>query len=158
MKRTFHTIAELEDAVGRSLGPGDWFTVDQSLVDGFADLTDDHEWLHVDIERARASEFGGTIAHGYLTLALIPLLGRSVYEVAAPGQLVNYGLQEVRFPAPLPVGSRARSHITPVAVTRVERGLRITLRHSIEVEGQDRPACVATTLFLLLDDSGADTS
>jgi acyl dehydratase len=150
----FRTLDDLRAATTRELGPGHWRTVSQVDIDAFAHLTDDHEWIHVNPDRAARSPFGGTIAHGFLTLSLIPVLARSVLVLDLPGQLVHYGMDHVRFPGPLPSGGRARSRVTPLGVESHAAGYRLKLRHVVEAEGMTRPACVVETEFLLLDDVG----
>ncbi len=149
--RVFSTFEELEKAVGEEVGVGEWVEITQERVDQFADATDDHQWIHVDLERAKAGPFGGTIAHGYLTLALVPWLGSQVFTVETPGAKLNYGLNKVRFPAPLPVGSRVRARVTVVEVVDIPAGKQLTTKFVIEIEGQDKPACVAETVVLLLE-------
>ncbi|WP_183092484.1 MaoC family dehydratase [Nocardioides stalactiti] len=148
--RVFETFEELEAAAGEQIGSSEWITIDQRRVNQFADATGDHQWIHVDIERAKEGPFGGTIAHGYLTLALVPWLGSQVFKLATPGAKLNYGVNKVRFPAPLLVGSRIRVHVTIASVTDLPTGKQLTVQHTIEIEGQDRPACVAETVVLLL--------
>ncbi|PWN04573.1 enoyl-CoA hydratase [Nocardioides silvaticus] len=148
--RVFTTFEELEAAAGQEIGTSDWVTIDQRRVNQFADATGDHQWIHVDVERAKAGPFGGTIAHGYLTLALIPWLGSQVFKLATPGAKLNYGINKVRFPTPLRVGSRIRIHVTIANVADLPTGKQLTVKHSIEIEGQDKPACVAETVVLLL--------
>jgi acyl dehydratase len=141
------TLAELS---GEELGTSDWLEIDQERVDLFADATGDHQWIHVDVERAATGPFGGTIAHGYLTLSLVPFLGAQVFSLETPGAKLNYGVNKVRFPSPVRVGSRVRSHVTLGEVTDLPTGKQLTLRHTIEIEGQPKPACVAETVVLLL--------
>jgi acyl dehydratase len=141
------TLAELS---GEELGTSDWLEIDQERVDLFADATGDHQWIHVDVERAAAGPFGGTIAHGYLTLSLVPFLGAQVFSLETPGAKLNYGVNKVRFPSPVRVGSRVRSHVALGEVTDLPTGKQLTLRHTIEIEGQPKPACVAETVVLLL--------
>ncbi len=148
--RVLTTFEELEAAAGEQIGASDWVTIDQRRVNQFADATGDHQWIHVDVERAEAGPFGGTIAHGYLTLALIPWLGSQVFKLATPGAKLNYGINKVRFPSPLLVGSRIRIHVTIANVTDLPTGKQLTVRHTIEIEGNDKPACVAETVVLLL--------
>ncbi|KAA1421154.1 MaoC family dehydratase [Nocardioides humilatus] len=148
--RVFSTFEELEAAAGEQVGTSDWVTIDQRRVNQFADATGDHQWIHVDVERAKDGPFGGTIAHGYLTLALVPWMGSQVFKLATPGAKLNYGVNKVRFPAPLLVGSRIRVHVTIQSVADVPAGKQLTVSHTIEIEGQDRPACVAETVVLLL--------
>jgi acyl dehydratase len=148
--RTFTTLDDVAGAVGTELGTSDWLEIDQSRVDRFAEATGDHQWIHVDAERAAQGPFGGTIAHGYLTLSLIPYLGTSVFSLETPGAKLNYGVNRVRFPTPVPVGSRIRSTISVADVADVPAGKQLTLRHVLEIEGADKPACVAETVVLLL--------
>lgn len=148
--RTFTTTEELEAAVGQELGTTDWLEIDQQRVDLFADATDDHQWIHVDAERAAAGPFGGTIAHGYLTLSLIPMLGSQIFAVETPSPRLNYGLNKVRFPMPVRVGARIRGRATLVSLTDVPAGKQLTVAYTIEVEGEAKPACVAETVVLLL--------
>ena len=116
----------------------------------FADATGDHQWIHVDEERAKSGPFGGTIAHGYLTLSLVPWLASQVFRMETPGATLNYGLNKVRFPSPVLVGARIRAIITVGEVTDLAAGKQLTLRYVIEIEDQDKPACVAETVVLLL--------
>ncbi|MCW2815349.1 MAG: MaoC family dehydratase [Nocardioides sp.] len=148
--RTFSTLDELADAVGEELGVGDWLTIEQDRVVTFADATDDHQWIHVDVERANEGPFGGPIAHGYLTLSLIPFLGSSVFTFETPGAKLNYGLNKVRFPNPVKVGQRVRDNVTLLAVDDVAAGKQVTMKHVIEVDGEAKPACVAEMVVLLL--------
>src|ERR1700742_4817840 len=110
--RVFTTFDELAEATGEELGTSEWVEITQERVDQFANSTGDHQWIHVDIERAAAGPFGGTIAHGFLTLSLIPWLGAQVFSLETPGAKLNYGVNKVRFPSPVPVGSRIRKHVT----------------------------------------------
>jgi acyl dehydratase len=148
--RTFTSFDELSDAIGEELGTSEWLTIEQERVDQFAEATGDHQWIHVDADRAAAGPFGGTIAHGYLTLSLIPLLGSQVFALDTPGAKLNYGVNKVRFPAPVPVGSRVRDTVSVTDVTDLPSGKQLTLRHVIEIEGGGKPACVAETVVLLL--------
>ncbi|MQW75923.1 MaoC family dehydratase [Nocardioides sp. dk4132] len=150
--RVFTEIEELADAVGQELGTSDWLEVDQARVDAFADATGDHQWIHVDAERAAAGPFGGTIAHGYLTLSLIPCLGQGVFALDTPGAKLNYGVNKVRFPSPLRVGKRIRLSVTVTALTELPAGHQLTLRQVVEIEGEAKPACVAETVVLPLAD------
>ena len=144
------SLGDLRPLVGTRLGSSSWVTVDQARIDAFADATGDHQWIHVDVERAAGGPFGGTIAHGYLTLSLIPFLGSQVFSLETPGAKLNYGVNKVRFPHPVRVGSRIRDHVTMGEVTDLPAGKQLTLRHTIEIEGQAKPACVAETVVLLL--------
>jgi acyl dehydratase len=148
--RVFTTVEELEETVGHELGVSDWMEITQERVDAFADATGDHQWIHVDVERAKDGPFGGTIAHGYLTLSLAPWLGSQVFGLDTPGAKLNYGLNKVRFPSPVRVGARVRARVAIVAVSDVPAGKQLTTSYTIEVEGQDKPACVAETVALLL--------
>ena len=141
------TLAELRDRAGQHLGTSSWHEVTQKQVDLFADATGDHQWIHVDPERAAAGPFGGPIAHGYLTLALGPALLWEVLEVTDASVTVNYGLNRVRFPAPLPVGSRVRADVTCAAVDDVPGGLQATFTVAFEREGGGKPVCVADLLL-----------
>ncbi len=148
--RTFTTVDELTAAVGHPVGSSDWLLVDQERVDAFADATDDHQWIHVDRERAAASPFGGTIAHGYLTLSLLPMLGAQIFSLDTPGAKLNYGVNKVRFPAPLTVGKRVRAHASVAGVAELPAGTQLTLGWTVEIEDEPKPACVAETVVLLL--------
>ncbi|WP_141012669.1 MaoC family dehydratase [Nocardioides sambongensis] len=148
--RVFTTFEELEQAAGDDLGTSEWVTIDQRRVNQFADATGDHQWIHVDVERAKEGPFGGTIAHGYLTLSLVPWLGSQVFTLQTPGAKLNYGVNKVRFPNPVKVGSRLRVHVKIAAVTDIPAGKQLTVQHTIEIEGEEKPACVAETVVLLL--------
>jgi acyl dehydratase len=148
--RVFTTLEEVAEAAGEELGSSDWLTIDQDRVDRFADATGDHQWIHVDAERAAEGPFGGTIAHGYLTLSLVPMLGTEIFRLDTPGAKVNYGVNKVRFPAPVRVGTRVRAHATVGEVKDLPTGKQMTLRWTIEAEGETKPACVAETVVLLL--------
>jgi acyl dehydratase len=148
--RTFTTFDELTAAVGEDLGASEWLEITQDRVDAFADATGDHQWIHVDVERAKDGPFGGTIAHGYLTLSLVPFLGSQVFSLETPGAKLNYGVNKVRFPNPVLVGSRVRAHVSVAEVTDIPAGKQMQLKYVIEIEGADKPACVAETVVLLL--------
>ena len=148
--RVFTTFDEVAAAAGEEIGTTDWVSIDQDRVDRFAEATGDHQWIHVDVERAADGPFGGTIAHGYLTLSLVPWLGSQVFSLETPGAKLNYGVNKVRFPSPVRVGSRVRAVVTMGDVTDVPAGKQLTLRYEVEVEGQSKPACVAETVVLLL--------
>jgi acyl dehydratase len=142
--------ADFQDRTGTEIGVSDWMEITQDRVDAFAAATDDHQWIHVDRERAAASPFGGTIAHGFLTLSLTVALSAQVpLDVGSPMMGINYGLEKVRFPAPVPVGSRIRARVGLVAVTDVEGGIQINRQVTIEVEGTEKPAMVAETVSRL---------
>ena len=148
--RLFHGLDELAAAKGEHLGHSNWHTVTQEQVDLFAEATGDHQWIHVDPVRAKTGPFGGTIAHGYLTLSLIPMLTAEIFRVEGLAMGVNYGTEKVRFPAPVRVGSRVRSNAELIALRDVPRGTQAVVRHTIEIEGGDKPACVAETVSLLV--------
>lgn len=144
---TFDGLDAVRDGVGRHLGYSDWEEVTQDRVDTFAEATGDHQWIHVDVERARAeSPFGGPIAHGYLTLSMSNEFLPRIVEVQGISMGVNYGVDKVRFPAPVPVGSRIRAGVELVAVDDVTGGIQTTMRVTIEIEGGDKPACVIDAL------------
>ena len=149
--RTFTTFDDVAAAVGEELGTSDWLTIDQERVNTFADATGDHQWIHVDVERAASGPFGGTIAHGFLTLSLIPYLGVTIFAFETPGAKLNYGVNKVRFPNPVLVGKKVRSTITMAACDDLPAGKQVTLKHVIEIEGESKPACVAETVVLLLE-------
>jgi len=149
--RTFANFEELRASAGGHLGYTAWRTVDQDQVTAFADATDDHQWIHVDPERAAAGPFGGTIAHGYLMLSLIPSFTTEVYRVDGTRMAVNYGLNKVRFPAPLPVGSQIRAGVRLASVEPVEGGVQVVAEVTIEREGFPKPCCVAETVARFYD-------
>jgi acyl dehydratase len=136
--------------VGQELGPTDWVDVEQDRIDAFAAATDDHQWIHVDPERAAAGPFGTTIAHGYLTLSLLPALGSRVLPFGGARLTINYGLNRVRFPAPVPVGSRVRGRFRIVDVAEVDGGFQVTAEATVERDGGDKPVCVAETVYRVL--------
>ncbi|MFC5718633.1 MaoC family dehydratase [Streptomyces gamaensis] len=147
--RVFGSVAELRAAVGEELGPGDWLEVDQRRIDAFADATGDHQWIHVDPERAAAGPFGTTIAHGYLTLSLLPALLPRLMRVEGVRMGINYGLNRVRFPAPVPAGSRLRARARLMDVTELpgpERAVQLTTAVTVEREGSTKPVCAAESL------------
>ncbi len=146
MGTVFESPAELAGAVGRHLGYSDWLEITQQRIDLFADATGDHQWIHVDPERAKTGPFGATIAHGYLTLSLVNMLLPSIVEVRNISMGVNYGADKVRFPAPVPVGSRIRAGGELVAAEEVKGGVQATIRVTVEIEGKDRPGCVVDTI------------
>ena len=147
---TTTTLAELPSYKGQELGTSDWFEVTQDRVDLFADATDDHQWIHVDVERAKAeSPFGGPVGHGYLTLSLLIPMWSQVLTVTDTTMAVNYGLNKVRFPAPVPVGSRIRLTATLADVEEVKGGYQLTVAGVIEREGGDKPVCIAEPVFRL---------
>jgi acyl dehydratase len=148
--RVFTGVDELRAAVGEHLGHSDWHLVTQRQVDLFAEATGDHQWIHVDPARAAAGPFGGTIAHGFLTLSLIPMLTWQVYRVDGLSMGVNYGSDRVRFPAPVPVGSRIRAGVTLTGVHEAKRGFQVTSDVQIDREAGGPPACVVAAISLLV--------
>jgi len=141
---TFHGREELVGSLGRELGPGEWVEIGQDRIDGFADVTGDHQWIHVDPERAATGPYGATVAHGFLTLSLVPLLLDGLRRVEGTKMGLNYGLERVRFPSAVRSGTRVRARSTLVDATDVgEGGVQLVTRVTIEVEGSAKPACVA---------------
>ncbi|HEY3751157.1 MAG TPA: MaoC family dehydratase [Pseudonocardiaceae bacterium] len=147
--RVFSDLAEFVAAKGEQLGYGDWHEVTQEQVNQFADATGDHQWIHVDVVKAAAGPFGGTIAHGYLTLSMIPALGQSIYRVDGLKMGINYGVNKVRFPNPVPVGSRVRAGAELVDISEAAQGTQAVLKFTVEIENQPKPACVAEVVVLL---------
>jgi acyl dehydratase len=144
--------ADLTHYIGKEIGVSDWFTVDQAIIDKFADATGDHQWIHVDVERAKREMPGGrTIAHGYLTLSLVPRLALTIYRVKNRSRGLNYGSNRIRFTGQVPVGSRIRLRQKIKSVELVEGGVRITSENAVEVEGASRPALVAETISMQFD-------
>lgn len=150
--RTFSGIDEFAEALGTQLGHSEWRTVSQDQVDLFSDATDDHQWIHTDAERARTGPFGGPIAHGLLTLSLIPSFMREIYQVKGLSMVINYGSNKVRFPNLVPVGSRLRAGAELIAFDGGSQGAQATVRVTIELEGSEKPACVAEIVSLLRED------
>ncbi|GAB3205410.1 MaoC family dehydratase [Marinactinospora endophytica] len=149
--RRFTDVTALAAARGQHLGYSDWHVVTQERIDAFAEATGDHQWIHVDPERAARGPFGSTIAHGFLSLSLLPMFGPEVYELDTPPAMgVNYGLNKVRFLQPVTVGSRVRDGIELTEVKETDKGLLLTMRHEVQIEGVERPALVAETLTLLV--------
>jgi acyl dehydratase len=148
--RVFNGIDELEKVVGEHLGHSDWHTVTQESVNQFADATGDHQWIHVDTEKAKSGPFGGTIAHGYMTLSLIPMLNAQIYRVDGLSMGINYGCNKVRFPAPVPVGARVRAGAELVEMSSTPQGAQAVIRTTIEVEDGEKPACVADSVVVLV--------
>jgi acyl dehydratase len=142
---------KLKKMIGQENGTSDWVLIDQERINRFADATEDHQWIHVDIEKAKKGPFGGPIGHGFLTLSLIPIFSKSAKYLPEGLKMgVNYGLNKVRFISPVPVGSRVRSRMVISAVEEKEPGrILMTTTHTIEIKGQDKPACIAEALALL---------
>ena len=146
------SVEKLKTMIGKDNGISDWVLIDQEKVNLFADATGDHQWIHIDVEQAKKGPFGGTIAHGFLTLSLIPLFGSSgKYLPEGMKMVVNYGLNKVRFIAPVLVGSKIRSKMIISGVEEKEPGrILLTTTHTIEIEGQNKPACVAESLAMFM--------
>ncbi|MEU8569752.1 MaoC family dehydratase [Streptomyces pathocidini] len=141
--RVFSSLDELRSAVGEQLGHSDWLEIDQKRIDLFAEATGDHQWIHVDPEKAAAGPFGTTIAHGYLTLSLLPVLVPQLMRVEGVRMGINYGSNKVRFPSPVPVGSRVRATGTIAEVVEAGGGVQLTTAVTVEREGGEKPVCVA---------------
>mgnify|MGYP002653328604 FL=1 len=148
--RTFNSISELTAAIGEDLGYGEWLEVTQDRIDAFADATGDHQWIHVDPERAKDGPFGATIAHGYLTLSLLPLLAGDIFTVNGPKLVINYGLNKVRFPSPVKVGSRIRANAEIVSIDDSPAGVTMVVRSTVQIDGVEKPACVAENVRVLV--------
>jgi acyl dehydratase len=146
MATVFEQPADLLGTEGQHLGYSEWLDIDQQRIDLFAEATGDHQWIHVDPEKAKDGPFGATIAHGYLTLSLANLFLPQVMEVQNVSMGVNYGCEKVRFPAAVPVGSRIRGGGEVVSAEEVKGGVQVVVRMTIEIEGSDRPACVIDTI------------
>jgi len=140
------TLASLKERVGDELAVGEWLEVDQAMIDKFADATGDHQWIHIDRERAANGPFGTTIAHGFLTLSLLPRLAASALEIDDVRMGVNYGLNRVRFPAPVPSGSRIRAHLKLLSYEPLDGGAQLVMEVTMERDGSDKPVCVAETV------------
>jgi acyl dehydratase len=147
--RLVTTLADLPGLVGTRTGYTEWQEMTQERVNKFADATDDHQWIHVDVERAKASPFGGTIAHGFLTLSLLAPVTQELVDVTDATTGINYGLDRVRFPAPLPVGAQYRGGAEVVEVSEIPGGVQMKLKVTIEVKGSEKPAMVADSLVRL---------
>lgn len=145
-----HGLEGLQDNVGRVLGSSGWITVDQDRINAFADATGDHQWIHVDPEQAAAGPYGATIAHGFLTLSLIPLLSSEAVSITGMKAKINYGCNRVRFPNPVIVGSRLRDTVKLTEVNLKSSGIQVVMTHTIEIEGQDRPACIAEAVTVMI--------
>jgi acyl dehydratase len=148
------TVAELEQSGERELGTSDWHAIDQKQIDLFADATGDHQWIHVDPERAAQGPFGTTVAHGFLTLSLLPMLMGEILSVSDSRMGINYGSERVRFTSPVPSGSRVRLHAKLLSAERRGDGVQFRVGATVEIEGQEKPALVAETVSLVF--GGAD--
>lgn len=149
--RTINGIDEIESLIGQELGSSEWMTMDQDAISAFADVTGDHQWIHVDEARAAEGPYGATIVHGFFTLSLIPKFSTEVFTIEGVSIRVNYGLNKVRFLQPVVVDSRLRGTISVKDVIRRDKGTQVILEHTIEIDGQDRPACVAEVVTLLVE-------
>lgn len=145
-KVEFHSVNELRQRIGQEVAVSEWTTVTQERIDKFADATDDHQWIHVDRERAASSPFGGTIAHGFLTLSLVPHFMYTTIALPPAKMSVNYGVNKVRFAAPVRAGKRVRARIALLSVEDVKDGQQLSWKITIELEGSEKPACVAETI------------
>ncbi len=145
--REFNSLTELKNLVGQEVAQSEWVEISQERVNTFADATGDHQWIHIDVERAkRESPFGGPIAHGFLTLSLLPMLVANAIKLTYVKMGVNYGLNKVRFPSPVPVGSRVRARMKLLEIEDIKDGAQFTWEVTIEREGQDKPVCVAESI------------
>ena len=144
--RSFDKLTDLQALVGQHVADSDWITIDQHRIDLFADATGDHQWIHVDPVRAAAGPFGATVAHGFLTLSLLPEMSASAMEVRDTRMGVNYGLNRVRFPAPVPVGSRLRGRFKMLSYEPIEGGAQVTMEITMEREGSAKPVCIAESV------------
>jgi acyl dehydratase len=149
-QRTFTSVDEMKAAIGEDLGSGEWLEITQDRVNAFADATGDHQWIHVDPERAKDGPFGAPIAHGFLTLSLLPVLAGSIFTVDGPKLVINYGMNKVRFPSPVPVGSRIRANAVITSVEETGSGVNMVVKNTVEIEGADKPACVAENVRVLV--------
>ncbi|MCX7220120.1 MAG: MaoC family dehydratase [Burkholderiales bacterium] len=145
--REIHSLAELTSLVGQEVAVSDWIEISQQRINSFAEATGDMQWIHLDVERAkRESPFGTTVAHGFLTLSLLPMLMQNAIHLSYIKMGVNYGLNKVRFPAPVPVGSKLRGHLKLLAVEEITDGAQMIWEISVEREGGDKPVCVAVSI------------
>jgi acyl dehydratase len=151
MTTSVETLDDLASYVGKEIGTSSWVDVDQARINTFADATDDHQWIHVDAERAKDGPFGGTIAHGYLTLSLIIPMWKDILEVGDVHTMLNYGLNKVRFPSPVPSGSKIRARATLAAFEAIPGGAQLAVDILVERQGGDKPACVAQLVLRYLN-------
>jgi acyl dehydratase len=148
--REIASLAELKELTGQEVAVSNWVDISQERVNMFADATGDHQWIHLDVERCKEeSPYGGTIAHGFLTLSLLPMLMADAMHVSGVRMGVNYGLNKVRFPAPVPVGSRLRGRITLASVEDIADGMQLVWRVAVEREGAEKPVCIAESITRL---------
>ncbi|MFC9692169.1 MaoC family dehydratase [Kribbella sp. NPDC056951] len=150
MPKSFTGVDEVVNAVGTTLGESEWLEITQEQVNQFAEATGDHQWIHVDVERAAKGPYGGTIAHGYLTLSLIARFGDELFSVSGVTAKLNYGVNKVRFPTPVPVGARVRAGASIANTAETPAGVQVSLNWVIELENSTKPACVAETVVLLV--------
>ncbi|HEY0688025.1 MAG TPA: MaoC family dehydratase [Kribbella sp.] len=150
MAKTFTGVDEVAHAVGTQLGETEWLEITQEQVNQFADATGDHQWIHVDVEKAAKGPYGGTIAHGYLTLSLIARFGNELFSIEGVTAKLNYGVNKVRFPAPVPVGARVRASASIADAQETPSGVQVSLQWVIDIENSTKPACVAETVVLLV--------
>ncbi|MCD9199913.1 MaoC family dehydratase [Aeromicrobium wangtongii] len=149
MTRVFDSLDAFKAAVGEELGTSDWITVTQEQINTFADATGDHQWIHVDPERAASGPFGGTIAHGYLTLSLLPVFAEKIYSIEGLAFGMNYGANKVRFPSPVPVDSRLRATATLLETKDIAIGTQLVINFVVEREGADKPVCIAEVVYVM---------
>ncbi|KFZ77040.1 enoyl-CoA hydratase [Amycolatopsis sp. MJM2582] len=149
MTRVFASAEEVQAALGQEIGPTEWLTINQLRIDAFAATTEDDQWIHTDPAKAASGPFGATIAHGFLTLSLIPRFAKELYRLDFGTARINYGLGKVRFPAPVPVGSRLRASATFTDLQPGTAGVTVTTRYVVELDGAAKPACVAETLVVV---------
>ncbi|MBC7632846.1 MaoC family dehydratase [Aeromicrobium sp.] len=149
MTRVFDSLDDFKAAAGEELGTSDWLTVTQEQINTFADATGDHQWIHVDPERAATGPFGGTIAHGYLTLSLLPVFAEQIYSINGLAFGMNYGANKIRFPSPVPVNSRLRATATLKETADIPIGTQGIVNFVIEREGADKPVCIAEVVYVM---------
>jgi acyl dehydratase len=150
MMRTFESLEDFAVIVGEEIGVTRWYEIDQQTIDAFADVSGDHQWIHVDRERAADGPWGSTIAHGFLTLSLLPSMLETIWRIEGVPAVINYGVDRVRFTSAVPVGSRLRARASLAGVEEHARGFRSRVKVVVEIDGSDRPACVAELLSLLM--------
>jgi acyl dehydratase len=150
MAKTFTGVDQVVHAVGTQLGETEWLEITQEQVNQFADATGDHQWIHVDVEKAAKGPYGGTVAHGYLTLSLIARFGNELFSIEGVTAKLNYGVNKVRFPAPVPVGARVRASASIAGAQETPSGVQVSLQWVIDIENSTKPACVAETVVLLV--------
>lgn len=151
MPRVFDSLDTFKASAGEVLGTSDWLTITQAQIDTFADATGDHQWIHVDPELAARGPFGKTIAHGYLTLSLLPALSSQIYSIEGLAMGVNYGANKVRFPHPVPVGSRVRATATLKETSDIAIGTQSVINFVIEIDGVEKPACIAEVVYVMAE-------